>query len=175
MINDYYKILQLATSANIADIKKSYRRLVKLHHPDVSNSENAHEDFILINEAYRALINYKLGKSNSQSKSNTVSYDDWVKYRREKARREAAMHAKIRYEEFKKSKIYKSAQVIYQILSYFYMLIGALIIIIPISSLIFNEMDAKNKPTIITATLTLSILGFLFIFMIFSTRKSIEY
>lgn len=175
MIQNYYKILGLDTNSSISEIKRTYRALVKLYHPDVSNSANAHEEFISINEAYRAVLNYKLGHTNSYTKSNTVSYEDWMKYRREKARKEAAMHAKIRFEEFKRSRIYKSAQVIYQLLSYFYMLLGFAMIIIPVASLLINELDPKNKPTIITATLTLTILGCLFIFMIFSTRKSIKY
>lgn len=175
MLTDYYKILEIDNSASLNDIKKAYRKKVKLYHPDISKFENSHEMFINVNEAYRCLINLKFGKTKQIKKSNTINYEDWIKYRREKARKEADRHARIRYQEFKKSKIYKTAKVFVQLINYIYMLIGLIMIVVPITTIITRGIDPDIFATTITATIIVSLLGFIFIFMIFSTRKSIEF
>jgi molecular chaperone DnaJ len=57
-MKDYYKILEVATNASAADIKKSYRRLALKYHPDKNNGNNLSEaHFKEIQEAYRVLSN----------------------------------------------------------------------------------------------------------------------
>jgi DnaJ homolog subfamily C member 7 len=53
---DYYKILEIQRDASEADIKKAYRRLSLVHHPDKNpNDESAAERFKDISEAYETL------------------------------------------------------------------------------------------------------------------------
>ncbi len=52
---DYYKILELEYPSNEIDIKKSYRRLSKIYHPDSKTGNK--EYFIQIGEAYEILSN----------------------------------------------------------------------------------------------------------------------
>lgn len=52
---DYYKILGISRDALQTDIKKTYRRLARKYHPDVSKEPNAEARFKEINEAYEAL------------------------------------------------------------------------------------------------------------------------
>ena len=52
MIN-YYKILNIQQNASQEDIKKAYRRMAKLTHPDIV--KKAQIDFKLVNEAYSTL------------------------------------------------------------------------------------------------------------------------
>ncbi|HYH16204.1 MAG TPA: J domain-containing protein [Flavisolibacter sp.] len=53
---DYYKILEINTSANADDIKKAYRNLARTYHPDLNpNDKEAHKKFQRINEAYEVL------------------------------------------------------------------------------------------------------------------------
>ena len=52
---DYYKILSVARTATAEDIKKSYRRLARKYHPDVSKEKNAEEKFKELQEAYEVL------------------------------------------------------------------------------------------------------------------------
>ena len=51
---DYYAILEVSSSATSTEIKKSYRRLARLHHPDLN--QDARDIHIKrLNEAYEVL------------------------------------------------------------------------------------------------------------------------
>ena len=52
---EYYKILGVSVGADIADITTSYKRLCRIHHPDVSNNPHSEELMKSINIAYAAL------------------------------------------------------------------------------------------------------------------------
>ncbi len=56
MHNRYLEILKLQPGASKKDIKSAYRRLSKQYHPDVNKNEDAEEQFIEINEAYKFLM-----------------------------------------------------------------------------------------------------------------------
>jgi curved DNA-binding protein len=52
---DYYKTFGLQRSANPEEIKKTYRKLARKYHPDVSKEKNAEEKFKEVQEAYQTL------------------------------------------------------------------------------------------------------------------------
>jgi curved DNA-binding protein len=54
---DYYKTLGVERGASEDDIKKSYRKLARKYHPDVSKEKNAEEQFKAVAEAYEVLGN----------------------------------------------------------------------------------------------------------------------
>lgn len=61
---DYYSILGVKKDAAEADIKKSYRKLARKHHPDVNpGNKEAEDKFKSISEAYEALSDPKKRKS----------------------------------------------------------------------------------------------------------------
>ncbi len=52
----YYKILGLRRSASSKEVKAAYRLLVRQYHPDINPDAQAIEQFILINDAYTAVL-----------------------------------------------------------------------------------------------------------------------
>lgn len=63
---DYYKVLGVDRDISQAELKKSYRKLARKYHPDVSKEKNAEDRFKEVNEAYEVL-------GNEESRSQ---YDD---------------------------------------------------------------------------------------------------
>jgi len=111
MIKDYYSILGIANNATKAEIRKAYRRLAKMYHPDVNKAKDAHDRFIEITEAYEILINqsYRFYKQTVETATTTKEWreseykknEEYEKFRQE-AREKAQRQAKMRYEEFHK-------------------------------------------------------------------------
>jgi DnaJ-class molecular chaperone len=55
-MSDYYNILEVDRNASAEDIKKAYRRLAKMHHPDKNKgNKESEEKFKQISEAYETL------------------------------------------------------------------------------------------------------------------------
>jgi curved DNA-binding protein CbpA len=53
-MQDYYVIIEVPTTATLAEIKRSYRRLVRKYHPDL-NKQALDEHIKSLNEAYAVL------------------------------------------------------------------------------------------------------------------------
>jgi len=69
-IKDYYKILELPTTASLQEIKRSFRRLAQQHHPDKNEGSNmAAARFREIQEAYKVLSDPK--------KREAYHYERW--------------------------------------------------------------------------------------------------
>ena len=84
MVKDYYNILQIAPTANIAEIKAAYRKLASKYHPDKKPGDKyASARFFLIKEAYETLSKPSLkeeylkrrwlNKANNQNFENDVT------------------------------------------------------------------------------------------------------
>lgn len=56
-MKDYYKILTVERFDSSATIKRVFRKRALELHPDISNSDTAHEEFVELNEAYEVLRN----------------------------------------------------------------------------------------------------------------------
>jgi len=52
---DYYEILGVGRDASQADIKRSYRKLARKHHPDINKDDGSEVKFQEIGEAYEVL------------------------------------------------------------------------------------------------------------------------
>jgi molecular chaperone DnaJ len=61
-MTDYYKTLGVSKGSSSDEIKKSYKKLAKKFHPDISKEENAEAKFKEISEAYAVLSDEKKKK-----------------------------------------------------------------------------------------------------------------
>jgi|TARA_R100000501_G_C2615220_1_gene108941 DnaJ-class molecular chaperone len=60
---NYYEILELSLGCSLSDIKKAFRSLSKIYHPDVNPSPGASHKFIEIQTAYTILKDTNLRKT----------------------------------------------------------------------------------------------------------------
>ncbi len=67
---DYYKALGVSKGASAEEIKKSYRKLARKHHPDANKGDAASEErFKEISEAYNVLSDEKRRKEYDEARS----------------------------------------------------------------------------------------------------------
>lgn len=59
IFTDHYRVLGIAADASPTDIKTAYRKLARIHHPDVSKAPGAEQRFKAIAEAYEILHDAK--------------------------------------------------------------------------------------------------------------------
>lgn len=74
---DYYKTLGVKRDASEDDIKRSYRKLARKYHPDVSKEANAEERFKDVQEAYEVLKDKEKRTAYDQLGSNWKAGQDF--------------------------------------------------------------------------------------------------
>jgi hypothetical protein len=126
MFNNYHKILGISPKASVDDVKKAYRQKAKLLHPDRNKSSNAHEQFILLSEAYEYALNLNTGRIGSKPPAPAT---DWQTQKREEARQRAREHAKMQYEEYIKTDFYKNSQAVLVVWTHLYPVSSLLLIV----------------------------------------------
>lgn len=78
MAKNFYTILQIKSNSTQSEIKQSYRKLVKIYHPDICKDKDAEQKFKLIQEAYEVLSDENKRKNYDYSLNNkdaSFSYD----------------------------------------------------------------------------------------------------
>ncbi|HEX5002670.1 MAG TPA: J domain-containing protein [Bacteroidia bacterium] len=136
-IDTYYEILGVSSNATVDEIKRAYRQKAKELHPDKNKCPNAHEEFILLSEAYECLTNIKTGKTKVQQP--TTSYAEWQEQSREQARQRAREYAEMQYEEFKKTDHYKNSQAAITVMEHLYFFSSIFCILSPLWGYLFKE------------------------------------
>jgi len=106
MLERYSAVLGVSISGSVSDIRKAYKQKAKLWHPDINKSQDAHEKFLLLREAYEYLIDLKSGKKSEASEPVHA----WSDERTSEARARAAEYARMRYAEFRKSDYSKGGE-----------------------------------------------------------------
>lgn len=82
LLKDYYKILELSPAATLADIKKSFRRLALLYHPDRNLGSHLHAaKFKEIREAYEVLSDVRQRQEYNRQKNNRPEPEKKKTYR----------------------------------------------------------------------------------------------
>lgn len=132
-LSTYYEVLGVSENAIVEEIKRAYRKKAVLLHPDRNKSPTAHEDFILLTEAYEYLLNLKSGKT-------TISYEDWQVTEREQARQRAAEHAQMEYDEFIQSDYYKTTQAVFQVIEHLFFFLSIVFVVgVPIAGYVLGK------------------------------------
>jgi curved DNA-binding protein CbpA len=133
-LSNYYKILNIPVNATIDDLKHAYRTLAYEYHPDVSRLPNARELFIELNEAYEYLLT-KLKLENELKHRKAMVYeetaqiiiDKWIISERERIRNRANNYANMKFRHFKKTKIYRTTEILTNYLNIIILLFGVLV------------------------------------------------
>ncbi|GAF04598.1 DnaJ domain-containing protein [Saccharicrinis fermentans] len=117
-VNNYYHILGITSNATVQQIKKAYRAKAKQYHPDINKAKDANEQFILLNEAYEYLLNTtgnstnRIKRAQEKAEKQAKYQQQWEQQERQKARERAQEHARMKYEAFLKSDVYKATEAI---------------------------------------------------------------
>lgn len=74
---DYYKIMEVARDATQDEIKRSYRKLARKYHPDVSKEANAEARFKELGEAYEVLKDTEKRAAYNQLGANYKNGQDF--------------------------------------------------------------------------------------------------
>lgn len=85
---DYYKILEVPQTATIDEIKRSYRRLARLHHPDL-HQQALDIHIKRLNQAYEILGNPVKRKHYDEQRAETLRRAN-VRARQQRHQREQA-------------------------------------------------------------------------------------
>lgn len=72
-MSDYYERLNLSPDASQDEIRQAYQELVKKHHPDQSDADNAAQKFTEIHEAYEVLSD-----PDQREEYDAVGHDTFV-------------------------------------------------------------------------------------------------
>jgi curved DNA-binding protein CbpA len=72
---NYYEILELERNASLTDIKKAYKRLALLYHPDKNPGVDTNEHFMKISTAYQVLSNEKTRDKYDLYGETVIDYD----------------------------------------------------------------------------------------------------
>lgn len=134
-IGSYYQILGVKEGTSDTELKRAYRRKCKELHPVVNKSKNAHEEFLLLNEAYQFLSQKKV-KTNQPVEKPDI--EKWYQERRNRARHEASRYAQMKYEDFKKTDYYKNTEAMNVILESLQFFVSVFIFSIPFIAYAFK-------------------------------------
>jgi hypothetical protein len=180
--SEYYRILGIPDTAGIEEIKNAFRRKAKAYHPDINKSEEAHQKFVDINEAYNYLMDLHTHSSNSggdtaSTFSREEYYHQWIQQERQKARERAARQARMRFEEFRRSTAYRTTTMLSHLLDYFLLFLGFFVIIAAGIGLYMqglyieqNGEEVLNTGGII-ADIVITVAGILFIVVSWSNIR----
>ena len=84
-MSSYYDLLGVPRLASDQEIRKAYRTKAKQLHPDVNNSQDAHQKFVLLHKAYQTLIDkdkrhFYDNKTNPFSQTQKNAYNRYARY-----------------------------------------------------------------------------------------------
>lgn len=163
-INDYYSSLGLKPGSSVEDIKKAYRKMARLYHPDLNHSPEAKDLFISSTEAYEFLIAWH-NKLQHEEQPYEQAMEDWRKYRQVRSGKRATAYASTTYSAFTNTKFYKTTRIFDATIITFSLIISLMVIVFSIFGYFFRSqhpIPGEDKPTIfgLIMLLTLGVVFF---------------
>ncbi len=169
---DYYSLLGIQPDSSVEEIKKAYRKMARLYHPDMNPAPGAKDIFISITEAYEFLITNH-NKVSNDHQSYQEAMEDWRKYRQHKSHRRAAAYARSSYSTFENTKFYKSTRILDGTSLIISTVISVLVIVFTIIGYTFrlhHPIPGLEKPSFFSF-LMLLLLGLIFFVVSFIFLK----
>lgn len=157
-MQNYYHILGVTPNATLDQIKKAYRRKAKIFHPDINKSPDANEQFILVNEAYEYLLNTtgnhtnRLKRTKEQAQKRANYQQQWEQQEKEKTRKRAQAYARMKYEAYIISDVYKATEALNIIADF---LVTAVILLFVVALPILSYREHGSVAFIISAIIIL--------------------
>src|SRR5690606_37609466 len=100
-MENYYKILGIASNSDTSEIKKAYRKLALQFHPDKNKASNAHEVIVKITEAYEVLRN------KESRKKYDILYEKIFANNKEITTEDIAIYKEWQHQGYKKAEEYE--------------------------------------------------------------------
>jgi hypothetical protein len=164
-LTDYYNILDIPVDASIDDIKKAYRKLARVYHPDINPAPDAKDKFISITEAYEFLVaNHEKIKDSEESYDNAV--EDWRKYRQTRSRRRATVYARTSYGTFRNTKFYRTTRILDGTTIIFSLIISIMVMILTVagySDRLNHPIPGFEKPSVFAFVMLLALGAVFFV------------
>jgi len=176
LISEYYNILGLPLNSSLEEIKKAYRKKARLYHPDVNQSPDARDKFIMATEAYDFLMaNHEKGDLSDQEFFRIM--EEWRKYRQDRSRQRAQYYARKSFNSFKSSKYYRSTRILDTSSAIFTLAVSVTVLVFAIFGYILRLRDpipGTEKTTIFSFIVLLLISLILVSVSVFSLRSTIK-
>lgn len=190
LVKNYFNILELEATASDEDVRRAYRRLVKLYHPDTGSEWSDPKKFHEITEAYNYLVDPArrrrhaafingVAKPTLDPEARQRQYEAWAK------RQEMFAYARMRRQQkeaeeeaFKQTRLYKLFKGINQAYNYLFLLFCVAVICIPIYRYISQQElpESDQQPFIffvfpILLGITFAVAGYYYLFIYKTDEK----
>ena len=156
-----------------------------MYHPDMNKGFDSSALFIRIREAYDFLLSFyeeqyideNVAIEEYKAEKEKEVYQEWVRYQRERVRQQAAREARMKYQEFKKTRVYKTALMFNRIANTAIIISGFLIVIGAIYGLHskgiyeYHLGERSLDYNGILATVLVTVVGLVIIIFTFLNRK----
>lgn len=174
-LTDYYEILGIPVNSSLEEIKKAYRRMARLYHPDVNHDPDAKDIFISITEAYEFLMaNHE--KIQTDDEAYRQAMEDWRKYRQYRSHKRATAYARTSYGNFKSTKFYKSTRIFDGTAIIFSFIISIMVLIYTVYGYTYrlrHPIPGLEKPSVFVFIMLL-VLGMIFFIVSFIYLKAYQ-
>jgi len=142
------KILGVEPGTDPGEIKSAFRKAAKELHPDINDSEKAHQYFIILQNAYQYLLEHPYSKENieyyrkvvaEKAKRRSVQFSNGINFRRIKNR----LVENYTLREVLKNSL--TARIVYVVFHILFLTIGIYMTVRSIFDIFLYEVDERSN------------------------------